>query len=429
MRAVSSSCVLDDSSRGIFRVRRPAYSDPAVFRRELATIFSRCWLYLGHASEIAEPDAFLTRTIANRSLIFLRDSSGVVRAYSNSCPHRGATLCRAAKGKAKSFACMYHGWVFRSDGRLVHQPGGERYAPRINDDGALDLARVPRLESYRDFYFVNFDASAVDLVTYLGNAKEYVDLVADQAAESMRVVPGTQEYVIRANWKLLAENSIDIYHGASLHPTYLAYLQGTTGALNPLAGLGGTARDLGGGHGVVEYRGPWGRPIAQWIPMWGDEAKAEIEAIRQSLAARLGDSRAERIALTSRNLLIFPNLVINDIGAITIRTFQPSAPDAMLVDSWALAPAEETEPFLARRLDNYLEFLGPAGFATPDDIEAIESCQRGYAGAADAVWSDLSKGMTFASQDWEDEGQLRAFWRRWREIVEDGEHGERGDAV
>jgi p-cumate 2,3-dioxygenase alpha subunit len=418
MRDASSSFVVDDWSRGIFRVSRPAYNDPEVYRRELATIFSRCWLYLGHASEIAENDAFVTRTIANRPLIFLRDSNGAVRAYANSCPHRGAALCRVPKGKAKSFACMYHGWVFRSDGRLIHQPGAERYAPRINDGGALDLVAVPRLESYRDFYFVNFDPGAIDLATYLGNAKEYVDLVADQAAERMRVVPGTQEYLIRANWKLLSENSVDIYHGASLHPTYLAYLQGTTGALNPLAGLGGTARDLGDGHGVVEYRGPWGRPIAQWIPMWGEEAKAEIESIRRRLAARLGEQRAERIALTSRNLLIFPNLVINDIGAITIRTFQPIAPEAMLVDSWALAPAEETEPFLARRLDNYLEFLGPAGFATPDDVEAIESCQRGYAGADRARWSDLSKGMTFSEQDWEDEGQIRAFWRRWRDLVE-----------
>lgn len=418
MSAASSSFVIDDSRRGIFRVSRPAYNDPAVFRRELSTIFSRCWLYLGHASEIAENDAFVTRTIANRPLIFLRDSNGVVRAYSNSCPHRGATLCRTAKGKAKTFACMYHGWVFRSDGGLIHQPGAERYAPRINADGALDLVTVPRLESYRDFYFVNFDVGATDLASYLGNAKEYVDLVADQAAERMRVVPGTHEYLIRANWKLLAENSVDIYHGASLHPTYLAYLQGTTGALNPLAGLGGTARDLGDGHGVVEYRGPWGRPVAQWIPMWGEAAKTEIESIRRNLTARLGEARAERIALTSRNLLIFPNLVINDIGAITVRTFQPSAPEAMLVHSWALAPAEETEPFLARRLDNYLEFLGPAGFATPDDIEAIESCQRSYAGADRTRWSDLSKGMTFSEQDWEDEGQMRAFWRRWRDLVE-----------
>ena len=77
----------------------------------------------------------------------------------------------------------------------------------------------------------------------------------------------------------------------------------------------------------------------------------------------------------SRDLLIFPNLVINDIMSITVRSFQPKATDYMEVNVWALAPREEVgTPALERRLSNFLEFLGPGGFATPDDIEALESC-------------------------------------------------------
>ena len=46
----------------------------------------------------------------------------------------------------------------------------------------------------------------------------------------------------------------------------------------------------------------------------------------------------------------------------------------------------------ALRLDNFLTFLGPGGFATPDDVEMLESCQRGFANR-EVGWSDISRGM------------------------------------
>ncbi|MFY0053421.1 SRPBCC family protein, partial [Acinetobacter baumannii] len=83
-----------------------------------------------------------------------------------------------------------------------------------------------------------------------------------------------QEYAINANWKLLTENSIDGYHAASTHATYLDYLKSTDGGLTNVA-LTGYGRDLGGGHAVIESAAPWGRPVAQWIPMWGEAGKKE----------------------------------------------------------------------------------------------------------------------------------------------------------
>src|SRR3546814_20756009 len=77
-------------------------------------------------------------------------------------------------------------------------------------------------------------------------------------------------------------------------------------------------------------------------------------------------------------MVIFPNLVINDVMAITVRTFWPTAPDSMEVNAWALAPVEESEWLRKFRLFNFTEFLGPGGFATPDHVEAIENCQVGY---------------------------------------------------
>jgi p-cumate 2,3-dioxygenase alpha subunit len=171
--------------------------------------------------------------------------------------------------------------------------------------------------------------------------------------------------------------------------------------------------DLGNGHAVVEGVAPWGRPVANWIPAWGEAGKAEVDRIRKDLEARLGPDRADRIARKSRNLLIFPNLIINDVMAITVRTFYPESPDFMKVNAWALAPRDESPAMRKWRLFNYLEFLGPGGFATPDDNEALEMCHRGYKNLVEAGWNDISKGMLRADPFTDDEHQMRAFWREW----------------
>ncbi len=68
--------------------------------------------------------------------------------------------------------------------------------------------------------FVNFDENAISLEEYLGNAKEYIDLVADQSEIGMEVLHDPQEYSVRANWKFISENSVDLYHGMPTHKTY-----------------------------------------------------------------------------------------------------------------------------------------------------------------------------------------------------------------
>jgi p-cumate 2,3-dioxygenase alpha subunit len=401
-----------DKERQLFKVPRTSFVDTDVFESERDAIFNRCWLYLGHASELAKPGQFVTRTVAGRNLIFNRDAGGKINAFMNTCPHRGATVCRDRAGTAKNFQCFYHGWVFGSDGKLKDQPGKESYCEGFNEQGGADLVPAPRHEEYRGFHFIAFDKDIVDLPSYLGNAREYIDLVADQSELGMTILGGTQEYSIRANWKLLVENSIDGYHAATTHASYLDYLKGTAGSLAAV-GIVGVGRDLGNGHGVIEYTAPWGRPIGQWIPAWGEQGKADIEKIVAGLGERFGAERAKRMALNNRNLLIFPNLIINDIMAITVRTFYPLAPSFLHVNAWTLAPAEESAWARKSRLENFLEFLGPGGFATPDDVEALQQCQAGYENLREAAWNDISKGMGKAQPAADDEIQMRAFWTEW----------------
>jgi len=407
-----TALVDDDCARGVFRVHRATMTSEEILAAERERIFSRVWLYLGHESELAEPGAYRRRTVGARPLVFVRGSDGVIRALHNTCPHRGAIVCRQDAGVAKTFQCFYHAWTFDNRGRLVGLPDEAAYAPGF-DRAERSLAAVVRHESYRGLHFVCFDRNAEPLADYLAGAREILDLIADQSLDgSMRVVKGEQRYSIRANWKLLAENSVDGYHAAPVHKTYLAYLQGTGALLPGTAVVAGRATALGNGHAVIEYRAPWGRPVAYWAPTFGDSAREEIEAIRAELRERHGAERAERIAGWNRNMIIFPNLVVNDIMAVTIRTFSPVRAGEMDVTAWEIAPAEESGERLARRLHNFLEFLGPGGFATPDDVEALDSCQIGF--AADGVeWSDISRGMAREPRP-DDELQMRSFWREWQ---------------
>jgi p-cumate 2,3-dioxygenase subunit alpha len=405
---------------GTFRVSRKAFTDQQVFEAERAEIFDRCWIYLGHGSELPKKGSFVTRPVAGRNVIFNRDAAGAVHAFLNSCPHRGATVCREPAGNAKNFTCSYHGWVFGADGKNRDLPGIESYPEGFNGSGCADLVAVPKLDNYRDMWFVCFDRNGVELKDYLGGATEYLDLVIDQSEAGMEIISGTQEYAIRANWKLLVENSFDGYHALSTHSTYFDYLKNMNGVLAQ-SNVVGFAKDLGNGHAVVEYTAPWGRPVANWAPAWGEDKKAEIDQIHARLVAKHGEERANRIARHSRNLLIFPNLLIIDVMSVTLRTFFPKAPDYNEVTAWAFGPKEETGWLRKNRLHSFLEFLGPGGFATPDDVEMLEQCQRGYSNAKEAGWNDISRGMLKAKPATVDEHQIRVFWEKWNSLVQRGD--------
>jgi p-cumate 2,3-dioxygenase alpha subunit len=415
-----SGFVLEDRERHLFRVARRAFTEEAVLDAERRSIFDRCWLYLGHGSEIAENGDYLTRSVGGRELVFNRDRGGAVHAFLNTCPHRGATLVREPRGNALAFQCFYHGWAFNVNGRFASRYAEGNYGEGHYSGGCADLTPTPRLEHYRDFYFINFDRDAVSLADYLAGAKEYIDLVADHAvaengAEGMEIVGGDQSYFINANWKLLAENSVDAFHGLPTHSTYFDYLQAVGGVRPDTGGnLRARMQNLGNGHAVIEYPSPWGRPVARWTPAWGEDKRDVIEAGRARVIQAYGEERGVRMAEMSRNMVIFPNLVINDIMAVTIRTFQPLAPDRMAVSAWALGVRGEDEQVRALRLFNFLEFLGPGGLATPDDVEALECCQRGYRNHREAPWNDISKGMPRGAEPrTDDEEQMRCFWREW----------------
>jgi phenylpropionate dioxygenase-like ring-hydroxylating dioxygenase large terminal subunit len=404
--------VEDRSADGLFRVRTEVFRDQAIFDAERRLIFDRSWLYVGHESEVTEPGSFVTRSVGGHPIIMVRGRDGEVRVLFNTCAHQGSRVCRVPSGTADSFQCFFHGWTYDTDGKLIRVPGDSSYLKEFTKE-THGLA-APRVGSYRGFVFMCSSPQTADLPDYLGPAREYLDLVADQADE-MIVVPGSHKYATHGNWKMVTMNGNDGYHVATTHATYLKYLRNEgvdTGARRL-----GRRPNLGNGHTASEFFGGWGRPVARWAPYWTDDIKPLLEAKREELHEKFGTERGTLMADVDRNLIVFPNLVINDHSSIIIRTWEPIAPGKVVVSAWCIAPKDEDPRLRALRLRNYLTFFGPAGFATPDDIEALDGAQLAFQNDA-MQWLDVSKGAATEDDpdvaDNADENQLRAFWRRWQ---------------
>jgi len=417
-----SALVNEDVDAGIFRIHRSALTSAEIMDLEQERIFDRCWLYVGHETEIPKAGDYRRRTLGKRPLIFVRGNDGEIRVFFNACLHRGALVCRQDSGSAGAFQCFYHGWSYTNVGKLSFVPDADGYSDSFKKvDQAL--GQPAHVDNYRGFYFVNFAQDAPSLADYLGETRKIIDLTLDSAEPlgGWRAVPGTARYDIRANWKLLAENSVDNYHFHTVHRSYSDYIKERrkrSGAAEPSVNRITDSRSLAYAHGhvgMLTYSA--GRPIANASPLWSAETAAEVKRVRNKLIDQFGDDRGARMADMSRFLIIFPNLAFQDTqSGFRLRQWWPTAPDRMEVIQWEFAPPNERKDVADYRAEGAVTFQGPGGFGTPDDIEALESCQIGFQ-AREMEWSDMSRGMKRTPRS-DDELTARGFWRQWHGLIQ-----------
>jgi len=411
--------IYDDSDRGIFRVHRSSMTSPDVLKLENERLFARSWLYVAHESEIAEPGAFRRRTVAGRPMFAVRDLQGQIHVFFNTCPHRGAMICRQDAGTARSFQCFYHAWTFDTAGAIAGIPDRDSYPPGM-DWKNLGLRSPAYVESYRGLIFINLAQQCESLADYLSPVRTLIDLTMDSAdvLGGWEVLAGSSQYRFKANWKLMIENSIDNYHFDTVHETYKQYIG------NDNKRLGGMRKDLKEerigfahpkGHGGFSmWPSRTARALALAAETWSAAECAEIDAVRTKLFERFGEERGLVMAEQSRSILIFPNLLFQDSGTgFRVRQIEPVDAELTEVRQWELAPRDESLLLRRRRLEGARAFLGPGGFASPDDVEAVESCQMGFR-AGGVEWSDISRGTRSAVPKDTDEHQIRNFWREWQ---------------
>lgn len=408
--------VVDDIATATFKVNRRAFTDPAILEEERRKVFDQCWLYVGHESELPEPGSFIKRKVGGRPIIFVRGDDNQIRLLFDACTHRGNSVCRGNRGTTQRFMCFYHGWAFNTKGDLVTVPDPMGYGDKM-DKSQLGLGSPPRMESYRGLVFMSMKKDIVDLKTYLAGALPYIDDMLDVTLSDPVIAPGQQSYSMKANWKLLIENSADAYHAPYTHQRFFTeYITDMGGNVKEWQTISRHALDnrvipLGNGHAIIDTpSGP--------LPMQADKPEL-FQELRDKLTAKYGEERVKNLLDRSRNLLIFPNLVMISSWR-TIRTFYPVAPDYLECEAWALVGKDDSPEMREMRFNNFIAFLGPAGFGTPDDVEALENCQKAFA-ATEMAWTDLSKGMgREGGAVANDELQMREIWRQWSRLMTPG---------
>jgi benzoate/toluate 1,2-dioxygenase alpha subunit len=217
-----NNALVVDKQAGIYKCNRNIFTDAELFELEMEHIFEGNWVFLAHESQIANPGDYYTLTIGRQPVMLTRDKSGEISALINSCSHRGAMLATRKTGNKSSFTCPFHGWTFSNNGKLLkakdEKTGG--YPPCFKQEGSHDLKALPRLANYKGFLFGSLNGEVSELDDWLGDTRQVIDLITDQAENGLEVLAGTSSYTYEGNWKLQMENGADGYHVSVVHWNY-----------------------------------------------------------------------------------------------------------------------------------------------------------------------------------------------------------------
>lgn len=190
------------------------YYDPDHYGLELEQIWYRDWICVGHVDALERTGDYFTTKIGNQNIIVTRATNGDIRAWYNTCLHRGSVLCTEQSGRFRNgrIICPYHTWTYSIDGQLLATPG--RIESDDFDRGDYSLHGI-NADTWRGFVFVNLsNAPTENLADFLGSEKEYV---ANWPLEELR--PVHQEiHTIDCNWKIYWENYSECYHCPRIHP-------------------------------------------------------------------------------------------------------------------------------------------------------------------------------------------------------------------
>jgi phenylpropionate dioxygenase-like ring-hydroxylating dioxygenase large terminal subunit len=329
---------------------------------------------VGHESLVPRPNDFMLSRMGEESVILCRDVAGKLHVFLNTCRHRGMKVCRYDQGNTTHFTCPYHAWSYATDGRLVGIPQfKELYEGTLRPE-EWPLIEVPRMALYKGTVWASWDAAAPELLTYLGAAREHLDLMLDcrdGREGGSEAFCGVHRWVIPANWKFAAENFAgDTYH----NPSHLSVDK---------IGIGPSARSGARGRRDDELKDaqhvwinfPQGHAVHSALK---PAENAYIDAFRdhpgvddyfrecfEARKARLGE-RARLLPFTGT---IFPNASYLGRQPRAICAWHPHGPEhteiwrIFLVD--ADAPAEVKDAL--RHF--YMRYSGPAGMTEQDDME------------------------------------------------------------
>ena len=286
------------------RIPPARYFDEDFFALEQAAM-RKCWLIVGTVHEWAESGSFKVVDRWNSaSVIVVKSEDGTLRAFYNTCQHRGAPITNSECGRVNKLRCQWHSWQYALDGSLLNVPGRRDFHNDL-DYRDVSLNQV-RCQVWRDLVFVNLDPDAPDLIEWLGPVDEQAVWL-----DGKRVVASGSK-VLDCNWKICFEANIEVYHITTVHPTTVART----------LDYRGTAFEL--------YESGHSRMVT---PNFGYDAAA----VRAS--AENGDAFATLEQNANLSMLIFPyHLTPSSTLGMTLLSYWPLAVDKTLVEWQVMMP-------------------------------------------------------------------------------------------
>lgn len=186
------------------------YSDEFWLLREQELLFHKSWIVVGRTDFWRQPGDFQALDIAGVPTIVLKDRGGELRAFANSCRHRGMKLLQG-KGRCKVLMCPFHGWTYDLAGDLISTPRMETCEQL--DAGSLGLVEF-RAASMDGFTYVCMDPEQVSIDQWLG---DFSDLHTPWDLDQL-VTTRVREFQVDCNWKLFIEVFNEYYHLPYVHP-------------------------------------------------------------------------------------------------------------------------------------------------------------------------------------------------------------------
>lgn len=203
--------------QGSADIAKSRYTSAAFAALENAYMWTSTWQMACTIDELSQPGDHVVYDVADQSVIVVRAKDGTIKAFHNSCLHRGTKL-RTEDGRVASFRCPFHGWRWDLDGNLVELPA-EWDFPQVwqKSDSCLPQAQVAQ---WCGFVFVNLDPEAPAFDDVARKMVEHFDRDFDmgnryKAFHAVKEVP--------ANWKVCMEAFAEGYHVIATHPQILEF--------------------------------------------------------------------------------------------------------------------------------------------------------------------------------------------------------------
>jgi choline monooxygenase len=187
------------------------YTDPEIFALEESLVFRRAWLAVCFTHEVAEPGDVMPERVCGSEIAIVRDHAGTLRAFHNVCRHRASLVVQQAAKRQHSLKCNYHCWTYAMDGRLKNAPFFNG-APVSKGDGDIRLSPI-RCEEREGVVFVNLDGCAPGI----DGVFEPLEMRWRTYDRTKLQRFATRRNSIPANWKVVMEGLLEVYHEEFIH--------------------------------------------------------------------------------------------------------------------------------------------------------------------------------------------------------------------